>query len=76
MSEVAQSCPTLCNPIDCSPPAPPSMDFSRQEYWSGLSSVPGLGRSPGEGNWLATPVFWPGEFHGLYSPSSHRVGHD
>ena len=20
MSEVAQSCPTLCNPVDCSPP--------------------------------------------------------
>ena len=83
-SEVAQSCPTLCNSMDCSPPgspvpgilqarmlewgaisfsnawkwkvkvkllnrvwllatlwtatyqAPPSMGFSRQEYWSGL----------------------------------------
>ena len=33
-----------------------------------LGSVPGLGRSPGEGNWLPTPVFWPGEFHGWYSP--------
>ena len=33
---VAQSCPTLCNPMDCSPPAPPSMGFSKQEYWSGL----------------------------------------
>ena len=30
-SEVAQSCLTLCN---CR--APPSMGFSRQEYWSGL----------------------------------------
>ena len=84
-----QSCPTLCNPIDGSPPgkilqartlewvaisfsnagkskvkgkslsrvqlfatpwtaayqAPPSMGFSRQEYWSGLplpSPVPGI----------------------------------
>lgn len=28
---------------------------------------PGLGRSPGEGSkWLPTPVFCPGEFHGLY----------
>ena len=27
----------------------------------------GLGRSPGEGKGY-TPVFWPGEFHGLYSP--------
>ena len=22
---------------------------------------------------LPTPVFWPGEFHGLYSPWGHRV---
>ena len=34
-SEVAQSCPTLCDPVDCSPPGF-SMRFSRQEYWSGL----------------------------------------
>ena len=26
----------LCNSMDCSPPAPLSMKFSRQEYWSGL----------------------------------------
>ena len=31
-----QSCPTPCNPIDGSPPAPPSLGFSRQEYWSEL----------------------------------------
>ena len=31
-------------------------------------SIPGLGRSPGEGEKLPTPVFWPGEFHGLYRP--------
>ena len=35
-SEVARSCPTLSNPMDCSLPAPPSMGFSRQEYWSGV----------------------------------------
>ena len=35
-SEVAQSCPTLCDPVDCSFQAPPSMEFSRQENWSGL----------------------------------------
>ena len=29
-----QSCPTLCDPIDGSPPG--SLGFSRQEYWSGL----------------------------------------
>ena len=72
VGEVAQSCPTLCDPMDCSQPgssvhgifqtrvlewgaiklfsrvqllatpwtvanqAPPSMRFSRQEYWSGV----------------------------------------
>ena len=29
-----------------------------------LGSIPGLGRS--------TPVFWPGEFQGLYSPWGHK----
>ena len=51
-----QSCPTLCDPIDGSPPgspvpgtlwpaayqAPPSMGFSRQEYWSGVPLTCGL----------------------------------
>ena len=33
-----QSCPTLCDPIDGSPPgSPPSLGFSGQEPWSGLS---------------------------------------
>ena len=37
VSEVAQSCPTRCNPMDSSlHQAPPSMGFSSQEYWSGL----------------------------------------
>ena len=31
-----QSCPTLCDPIDSSPPGSPSLEFSRQEHWSGL----------------------------------------
>ena len=31
-----QSCPTLCYPIDGSPPGFPSLRFSRQEHWSGL----------------------------------------
>ena len=32
----AQPCLTLCNPMDCSPPGSSVMEFSRQEYWSGL----------------------------------------
>ena len=40
-------------------------------------SIPGSGRSPGEGNGLPTPVLLPGEFHGQrslvgYSPWSHK----
>ena len=35
-SEVAQSCPTLSDPMDCAYQAPPSIGFSRQEYWSGV----------------------------------------
>ena len=31
-----QSCPTLCDPIDGSPPGSASLGFSRQEYWSEL----------------------------------------
>ena len=41
-----------------------------------LGSNPGLGRSPGEGKRLSTPVYWPGEFHGLQSMGLKRVGHD
>ena len=35
-SKSLQSCPTLCDPIDDSHQAPPSLGFSRQEHWSGL----------------------------------------
>ena len=31
-----QSCPTLCDPTDGSPPGSPNLGFSRQEHWSGL----------------------------------------
>ena len=34
-SEVAQPCPTLVTPWIIAHQAPPSMGFSRQEYWSG-----------------------------------------
>ena len=39
---------------------PPSMGFSRQEYWSGVPL-------PSPRQWLPTPVFLPGEFHGQRS---------
>ena len=37
-----------------------------------LGSIPGLRRSPGEGNSYPLPVSWPGEFHGLYSLRGHK----
>ena len=41
-----QSCPSLCDPIDGSHQAPPSLRFSRQEHWSGLPfPSPLVGRS-------------------------------
>ena len=36
----AHLCLTLCDPMVCSSPGSPSMDFSRQEYWSGLPFPP------------------------------------
>ena len=50
VSEVAQSCLTLCDPMNYQ--APPSMEFSRQEHWSGL-----LFPSPGD---LPHPGIEPG----------------
>ena len=35
-NEFVQSCPTLSDPMDCSLPGSLSMEFSRQEYWSGV----------------------------------------
>ena len=39
---------------------PPAM----QETW--------VGKIPWRRERLPTPVFWPGEFHGLYSPCGHK----
>ena len=37
---------------------------------------PWVGKIPWRRERLPTSVFWPGEFHGLYSPWGHRVRHD
>ena len=51
-SDVAQSSPTLCNPMDCSLLGSSSMGVSRQEYWSRLpfpfpGDLPDTGIEPG-----------------------------
>ena len=35
-AKLLQSCPTLCGPMDCSPPGSSVQGFSKQERWSGL----------------------------------------
>ena len=45
---IAQSCLSLCDPMDYSPPAPLSMGFSRQKYWNGLP-LPSPGDLPDPG---------------------------
>ena len=52
--QLLQSCPTLCNPVDCSPQASLSMGFSRQEYRSGLP-CPSSGDLPGPGMESTSP---------------------
>ena len=39
--------------------------------------IPGFGKIPWKRERLPTPVFCPGEFHGLYSPQGPKnAGHD
>ena len=53
--KVTQSYPTLCDPMDCSPPDSTCMGFSRQEYWSGLP-FPSPGDLPDPGIKPGSPV--------------------
>ena len=45
---VAKLYPTLCDPMDCSPPGSSVHGFSRQKYWSGLL-FPSSGDLPNPG---------------------------
>ena len=58
LCSVAQSCPTLVTPWTVACQATPSMEFSRQEYWSGLPfSPPGDLPNPGiKPMFLASPA--------------------
>ena len=54
---------------------PPPREFQTPPADAG--TIPGSGRSPGEGKWQPTPVCLPGESHGPrrragYSPCGHR----
>ena len=58
LCSVAQLCPTLCNPMDCSLPGSSVHGILRQEYWSGLAfpspeDLPNPEKEPAS---LASPV--------------------
>ena len=40
--------------------------------WGRPGFSPWVGKIPWRRKQLPTPVFWPGEFHGLYSPWGHK----
>ena len=60
---VVQSCPTLWDPMDCSPPGSCPWGFSRQEYWSGRHTLlqgilptPGLNPDLLHCRWILQPL--------------------
>ena len=65
MCTCAQSCPTLWNPMNCSPLGSSIHGFSRLEYWSRLPFPP-LGDLPNPGIEPVSP-----ELQGSSLPLSH-----
>ena len=54
----------------CSPWGLKESDTTEQLNWTGFN--PWIGKIPWRRERLPTPVFWPGEFHELYSPWGHK----
>ena len=59
---VTQSCPVLCDTMDCSCQAPLSLGFSRQKYWNELpfpspGDLPDPGIEPGSLTLQADSLF-------------------
>ena len=70
----AQSCPTLCDPMDSSPPASLSMGFSRQEYRRGLPFLsPGDLPNPGVEPTSLACLALPGGFFTTVSPGKPSI---
>ena len=75
-AKLVQSYPTLCDPVDLSPPGSSVHGFSRQEYWSGKKKkntgvgcralLQGICLTPGSNPCLSSPVlagrFWEATF--------------
>ena len=73
-----QSCLTLCDPIDGSPPGYPVPGIlqARTLEWVAISFSSPNGRGPHLEVFLAWRIPGTGEPGGLPSMGSHRVGHD
>jgi len=54
---VTQSCPTLYNSMDCSPPGSSVTEFSRQDHWNSLPFPP-PGDLPDPGIEPGAPTLW------------------
>ena len=68
---VTQLCLTLCTPWTAVHQAPLSMEFSRQEYWSGLP-FPSPGDLSDPGIEPASPALAGGQFSTTEPPGKHR----
>ena len=64
-SEVAQSCATLCHPVDCSPPGSSLQGLLQARNWSGLA-FPSPGDLPNPGIKPGSPTL---QAHALTSDS-------
>ena len=66
---------TLTSQSQCPLEASPSNHHFRQRIWQQCwrpGFDPWVGKIPWRRERLPTPVFWPGEFHGLYSLWGHK----
>ena len=74
-SEVAQSCLTLRDPMDCSPPGSClSMGFSRQEYWVGCHALlQGIFPTQGWHLYLLHLLHWQGDSLPLAALGGHLL---
>ena len=66
-----QFCPTLCKPMDCSPPGSSVHEILQQEYWSGLSfPPPGDLLDPGI---IPSSLMSPASAGGLFTTSTTSI---
>ena len=66
---VAQSCLTLFNPVDCSPPGSSLQGIFQQEYWNGLPFL-----SPGDIPDPGIETTYPALVGGCFNTLSHMGG--